>query len=225
LETKIAEYNDRIVVLIEVLNTNWERIYYSDLTQYVYIRKGKSTESLSISDTLRLIAERSYPQVYMSFKEGKEPCRNGNKIYPVYRVNFINKGVKSTKQVHCFILMGSDIEIDVNEIVGGGYISSLESLDSTNYGLNDFIHSNSHIKVYQFIFPSSTSKIERIYPFNKYSSGYVAIFENDIDKINKVVALTVEDSGFVKQEFKVSTIEHKRYFEETKSEFNPYLTI
>lgn len=45
-----------------------------------------------------------------------------------------------------------------------------------------------------------------------------------MDKIKKVVVLTVEDNGFVKQEFSVSIEADKKSLEETKSEFNPYLT-
>ena len=68
VETKIVEYNEeRTVIFIEVLNNNWDRIYYSDISQYVYIRNGQSSNKISFVDTLKLIAERSYPK-FMQFR-------------------------------------------------------------------------------------------------------------------------------------------------------------
>ena len=50
------------------------------------------------------------------------------------------------------------------------------------------------------------------------------IIEN-VNKIKKVVVLTIEDDGFVKQEFEVSTKDDKEYFKQINSAFNPYITI
>jgi hypothetical protein len=223
LETKIiTKDNERIVVFIEVKNKSWDRIYYSGITQYAYIRKGKSTKRMPLQDTLKFIAERSYPQVYTKFEELSEPNRNAGKIYPNYGINLINKGVKPADQVHCFVLIGSDDEIDASQY--GGYSASIESLDTKKHGLDDFIQSHKHIKIFQFIFPKKTIQIDRIYPFNKYSSGYVSIFEEHIEKIKEIIVLTIEDNGFVRQKFKVSKTE-RISLEEIKNEFNPYLTI
>lgn len=224
LETKIVNYTkDKVVVFIEVMNKHWDRIYYSDITQYVYIRKGKSTKHINLQNTLKIIAERSYPQVYVNFKCNDEPNKKDGIIYPGYRVNFINKGVKAAGKIHSFIFVASNEKIDVDPF--GCYTADIGKLDSEIYGLNDLISSNKQIKAFEFIFPKSQIEIDRIHPFNNHSSGYLAICEKDIEKINKIVAVTVEDSGFVKQEFEVTKEGDKRYFEEIKSKFNPYLTM
>ncbi len=222
LKSKIVEdSNGRIVVFIEVLNKSWDRIYYSGISQYAYIRKGKSSKKLHLQDTLKFIAERSYPQVYVSFDE-IGPNQSMGKIYPNYRINFMNKGVKPAEKVHCFVLIGSDDEIEISHF--GGYSAYLEQLDTINHDLDDFIGNNKHINVFQFIYPKSTSQIDRIYPFNKYPSGYVSILQEHLELIKNIIVLTVEDSGFVRQEFEV--LKSSRVsFEETKREFNPYLSI
>ncbi|GAB4312712.1 MAG: hypothetical protein Kow0019_11770 [Methanobacteriaceae archaeon] len=228
LETKIVEYTtDRIVVFIEVLNKNWEHVYYSDITQYVYIRKGKSTKQMHLQDTLKLIAERNYPQIHVSFDEikGHNHHLKENKDL-LYKVNLINKGVKTAEKAHSFILIGSDDSIDIKPT--DGYSAYIEDLDSKNHGLNEFIQNYRNIIAYQFVFPKlrkSLLNIDRIYPFNRYPIGHLAINKNDIEKIKRILILTAEDSGFVKQEFKVSIDKNKVCFEEIKSNFNPYITI
>lgn len=228
LETKIVQYTaDRIVVFIEVQNKNWEHIYYSDITQYVYIRKGKSTKQMLLQDTLKLVAERSYPQVHICFDDVKghnHHIKNDGDL--LYKINLINKGVKTAEKSHSFILFGVDDSIDIKPT--DGYTAHIEDLDSQNHGLIGFIKNYKHITAYQFVFPKlrkSILNIDRIYPFNKYPIGHIAINKNDIGKIKKILALTVEDSGFVKQEFKISRDGNIIYFEETKSNFYPYLTI
>lgn len=47
----------------------------------------------------------------------------------------------------------------------------------------------------------SLLNFDRIYPFNQYSIGNLAIKETDLEKIKEVVVLNFENSGFVKQEF------------------------
>lgn len=177
-------YNDRIVVFIEVLNKNWERIFYSGISQYVYIRKRKGTFPLSFTDALRLISEKNYPQVHISFSESGTPSRDRDKISPNYRINYINKGVKSAEKVHCFILIGSDYDIDVSQ--HGGFNSSVKRLDSTIYDLNGFIEDNEHIKAFLFIYPKNTMHIDRTYPFNKSGSGYILFLKVIWIKLKKL---------------------------------------
>lgn len=222
IQTKIVNYkDDRDVVFIEVMNRNWDRIYYSDLTQYVYIRKAKSTEPVPLIDTLKLIAERSYPQVYSSFEEFK-PIKLRSQTYLRSSIYITNEGVKATDKIHSFVLIGSDDETDIEFLRGDS--ASLKRLDPENHGLNDFIRIYQHRIIHLFIFPDRI-KTDRIYPFNKHPNGQLNILEKDISKIKKIIVLNIEDSGFVKQEFKVSTNEDTKFFEETKREFKPYLTV
>ncbi len=229
IEIKIVNvYNDRIIVFIEVLNKNWDRIYYSDITQYVYLREGKSSNSVPLQDTLSLIADRSYPQVYAGFERLRELNREGNIFYPVYKVYFVNKGVKVTEQVFCIVLIGSDEEIDVRPTEW--FSLKAEDLDSTKYDLNTFLQSCTFVKYYQSIYPNqrlaSRMSIDKIYPFKQYSSpGYLAIAENDIEKIKQIVVITIELNGFVKQEFEVSIEENVPFLKERDNEFNPFITI
>ena len=51
---------------------------------------------------------------------------------------------------------------------------------------------------YFYLFPEVRELI-RIYPFNNYTCG--ALIIENVNKIEKVVVLTIEDDGFVKQEF------------------------
>ena len=164
LETKIIKFKDKFVVLIEVLNTNWERIFYSDITQYVYVRIGKSTKQMYLQDTLRIIAERSYPQVYMNIKQSKS-AKLRDKVYCRYEINIINKGIKTAEKIHSFILIGSEEELDITP--SDGFSASIESLDLTNHLIN-FIQKYDHIKTVQFTFPKINKgllNIDRIYPF------------------------------------------------------------
>lgn len=223
VETKIVvDGNDRLVVFIEVLNKNWERIFYSNITQYAYIRVGKSAQRMFLPDTLKFISERSYPQVNVEFKSTSEVERRNGKTYIPFGVEFINKGVKAADKVHSFVLVGADEEIDAYQ--RNGYSTSLETLDLTKFGLNDFKSHNSVREIFQYIYPESTMRVDRIYPFKKGKNGVLAINVNNIDIINKIVVLSLEDNGFVKQEFEVD-LGDRVSLREIKSEFSPYLTI
>ena len=127
-----------------MLNNNWDRLYYSDISQYVYIRNGQSSNKISFVDTLKLIAERSYPQVYANL--GESQSGTNNKQFPI---RIINKGVKSTKKINCFILIRYDEEIEIRP--QNGYSTSLTQLDLTNFGLSDSISSCEYNKIFQYL--------------------------------------------------------------------------
>lgn len=221
LETKIVDYHGRLIIFIEVLNKNWDRFYYSSITQYAYIREGKSANLIPLEDTLKIIADRSYPQVNVSFIE-RGMNKNGDKIYPNYRINFINNGVKVAKKVHCFILIGSEEKIDMSPF--GGSKSSPERLDINKLDLDDFLKNHNYIEIFHFIFPTERMKVDKIYPFTNYSSGYIAILEQEVELIEKIITLTLEEHGLVRQEFRVLK-KGRTSFEEIIREFNPYITL
>ena len=193
----------------------------------MYLRRGKSSESLLLQDTLSLIADRSYSQVYMGFERLPKPNREGSILYPVYKVYFVNKGVKVTEQVFCIVLIGSDKDIDVRPTEW--FSLKAKDLDSAKYDLNTFLQSYTFVKYYQSIYPNQRlagrMNINKIYPFKRYSSpGYFAIAENDIEKIKQIVVITIEQNGYVKQEFEVSK-DDVLNFKEKANEFNPFITI
>lgn len=227
LETKILKWNqgqnDRIVVFIEVKNDKWERIFYSNITQYVYIRKAKSTIQKNLNDTLNLIAERSYPLIYGHLNDYREFTGKGNRPDTIqYNLSFINEGVKTTDKIHCFILVGSDEEIEVG--FRHGYSFSLKRLNPKIFNLDMFMESHRYIYKYQYIFPDNI-RIDRIYPFQEHVLGSITLNKDEVGKIKTILLINVENSGFVKQEFKLFGKDDPYHFREINREFNPYMAI
>ena len=166
--------------------------------------------------------QKSYPKVFMNFNEMDEPNRRVvhnsreivNSTCPNYQITYKNEGNKTAKKVNCLVLIASDEEIDV-EPSSGGFSSSFEKIEG--FDLRDIPPKR---YVFEFIFPKKPMHIDELYPNTNYTDGYVSIYESDIYKIKKIIVITLEENGFVKQEFKVSMKGNKKYFEEIKRKFH-----
>lgn len=154
--------------------------------------------------------ENRYPKVFMSFSDHGS---NGPS-HPNFQINYINKGNKVAHKVNCFVIFASDEEIEVKQY--GGYNASANDLTENN--LKEIMIYN-HKYVFEFIFPKRNMNTQEIYPSRTYSYGYISILDKDMDKIKKIIVLTLEENGSAKQEFKVVLEKDKRNFEEIKSEF------
>ncbi len=161
------------------------------------------------------------PQIYTSFEVSEHINRSGGRIFPIFTVKFKNEGNKTAKKFNNHILIGSDNKIEIQQNMRGG-ISDISRLDSITYDLETFLEENQSIQAFEFIFPENRTVIDEIHPSTQISHGYLAIYEKDIDKIKQIIVINIDDNGFIRQEFKVSSENEVKALEETKREFHTY---
>lgn len=217
--TKIIRYVNKNVLFIEVKNKNRYSIYYSKITDYIYIRKGQETKKLNIEDTLNLISSRNYPQIYIYLERSGE-SKSSSKIYLNFKINYLNEGVKPSNGVRTFILIGSDSKLD---ITSRGYDFNIGNLNFDVLNLKEFNDECTHLKGFEFDYPHNSNI--KIYPFKMVKRSYFSCLIEDIPKIKQIIALTFENEGITRQEFVVEESNDDYQLKEVFRDYRPYINL
>ncbi|MFA4887723.1 MAG: hypothetical protein WC595_05905 [Candidatus Nanoarchaeia archaeon] len=190
------------IFLVEVEIKDRNCVYYSKISDYVYVRNNDESKKLTLPEEIVFINEKIVPRIILYADQMKEQ-EEGVRFNLAYR----NEGLKPGKQVSTIIVIHSSNK-ELKPTIKGMGVSSLSGLNIGEY------------ESFQINLPSTSL----IYP--KLPTFFAHLFiptKNDFKCY--IQAEIYESSGKTIQEILISYENKKEKIEELKRDFISYLSM
>lgn len=121
VEIQKIEFNEnKNIFLIEIERKDNFCVYYSKYDHVSSIREADNSNKLSLRKFFELVSEKSFPKIYVDFKQNSKFLANEIILNPL----FINEGFKPAANVHIIMIIcynDSDLKINVDGSYLRGY--------------------------------------------------------------------------------------------------------
>ena len=195
------------VIFIEVERRDVGSVYYSSISQIIYVRRNDRSIPLKIQESLDLIASKSFPKVFVTLGNLKI-----SKDEIILRFIYSNEGVEPSGSVntliHLFYLpvpLGIEISVETE----GSYEINLPDCEC--------------IKEYQI--DTKKTKNDSFFPLFPIRVGNLRIRNSPETFELRATMRTYDKKGYTYQEILIKKESENVTIEDIKKEFRPYITF
>jgi hypothetical protein len=195
IEIEEIEINERSVFLIEVHPRDFNTVYFSKITNKVYIRRGRRSEELFLPEIYKLIEEKIIAKVFIVPHLKRFETLENRKIRAEIKFSYKNEGYRPGEWVKSMINF---------KIIGSKTVLKMDTQNTM-----DFISRNETPYIWNtetlcpkegFLFQINSYFREIIYPFAFHTIGSLTL-EYKINAKLKIEIVTNEYRGSTRQIF------------------------
>lgn len=209
IEIKNIDVNGKIVTLIEVHPKDFNTVYFSRLTNDVYIRKNDESVLCTLDETMRMTEEKIIAKVFVDLKVIEKEEIDENWVKYQIEFQYINEGNKPGEWVRLLLefqmKQGTPADIQIQSLPAPGYWKPVGSLKAFSSGFQQDSYTKDVI-------------------YSKGVVGYkIGKLEIKIAKtaLAEMIINTFEYKGFMSQVFSISAKE----INEITREFRSYISL
>ncbi|MCE7699553.1 MAG: putative DNA binding domain-containing protein [Methanobacterium paludis] len=208
----ISMEDDKNIFLVEVQNNDLDCIYYSEIDNNTYIRRGDEAKPLKLPEFLDFLSKKNHARIFVKIEEKENTKENHSHSF---NIHLINEGIEPGRFVTTHIsLIGID-ESDYS-ITGSGITKD----GTSTFKQND----NTELSVPTFRgvagYPPSSLLL---YPGFGGLIGTLSIPKKDFSIL--IFILTYEDKGYSQQIIDIQAKNNKISINEQSKFYKPYLRL